>query len=322
LAYTVRGFLLFDPEVSSEWLENKRLLPFEKPAVNLLVVVLFYVGIFGALRRRKGTFFLLIYLLNIALLQLLAAYPPSWSRAIGVLPALYYFAGWGIEQISLLGPRVREPVRRFVPVMIVILVLSAGFSDVKVYWDWIRGEDFAQAQEPAIKVDELARWQQLQLEELERGHKAFSIYEWQAGWDLTITEVKDVQWLDWDDRKLVAEGQWLVIIGDIKNLALGTISFSTREFVLRPLPVNGVFQLDEEATRAAGQHYGIKNAASGIRGVQIEPGQTVPFLVAFDAPEELEEAALQATNMLWYKIGSVEEPAPLPTDPPATQASP
>lgn len=211
---------------------------------------------------------------------------------------------------------------RFIRSSLVAIVLIAALYDVSVYWAWIQGEDFAQAQEPAIKVNELARWQEIQLERLEEENRPFSIYEWQAGWDLTITEVKNAEWLDWNDRKLKANGQWLVIIGDIKNLTMEEISLSTREFVLRPLPLNGEYQVQEEATKVAGLQYDLEKAAAVTEGVSLKPGQNVPFLVAFDAPKALEEAALQATSMLWYKIGSVDEPATSPADKPTTPRTP
>lgn len=306
LEYSLRGFLLFDPEVSSEWMENTRLLPYRKPAVNIFVVALFYIGITIALLKKKGSYFLLVYILNIAILQLFSVYPPGWSRAIGVLPALFYFAGWGIEHLSILGTRVRKPMGRFMPALLLIGVLIVALFDVQVYWAWIKSEDFAKAQEPAIKLKELARWQQLQFEGLEESNKAFSIYEWQVGWDLTIIEIKNSEWLDWNDQKLEADGQWLVIIGDIKNLTMGEISVPSREFILATPSLKGEIQLHGDATRAAGLQYGVENTAVQIGGISIRPGEKVSFVAAFDVPEEMEEAVLQANSMMWYKIGSVE----------------
>lgn len=309
LEYALRGFLLFDPEVSNEWVENKRLMPYMKPAINIIVAVMFYVGIAIALLKRKGSFFLLVYILNIAILQLLSVYTPGWSRAIGVLPAIYYFAGLGIEHISTLSTRLRKPMARVMPALLLIVSLILAAYDVTVYWDWIQGEDFAEAQEPAIKVNEFARWQSMQLEGLEEGNKPFSIYEWQVGWDLYITEIEQAEFLDWNNRILEADGQWMMVFGEIKNLTMEVISVSSSEFVLSTPSLEGEIQLHGDATRAAGLQYGIENTVAEFEGVYIKPSQKVSFVVAFDVPERTEEAVLQANRLMWYKIGSIEQAA-------------
>ena len=154
----------------------------------------------------------------------------------------------------------------------------------------------------------------MQLEGLEEGNKPFSIYEWQAGWDLTIIEIEQAELLDWNNRVLMADGQWMMVFGELKNLTMEVISVSSSEFVLSTPSLEGKIQLNDDATRAAGLQYGIENIAAEIRGVSIKPSQKVSFVVAFDVPEETEEAVLQANRMMWYKIGSVEQTVDTPIE--------
>jgi 4-amino-4-deoxy-L-arabinose transferase-like glycosyltransferase len=180
VAYAARGFVLFDPAVSSEWVENPRLLPYKKPAVSLLVVVLFYLGFVGALPDGKGIFFLLVYVLNIVILQLPSTHIPSWSRAIGVLPAIYFFAGHGIDWLLVSTQRVARRLQPLVVGALLVAAVAASVYNVTVYWTWVRSERFAEAQSPAVPVTEMPAWQTGQLEQLRSGRGAFSIYEWQG----------------------------------------------------------------------------------------------------------------------------------------------
>jgi hypothetical protein len=192
------------------------------------------------------------------------------------------------------------------PAILCICIFILAAYDVTVYWDWIRGEEFAEAQEPAVKVNELARWQSMQFEGLEQGNKPFSIYEWQAGWDLYITEIEQAELIDWNNRILEADGQWMMVFGEIKNLTMGVISVSSSEFVLSTPSLEGEIQLHVDATRAAELHGGIEDSAAELGGISMEPRQKIPFVVAFDVPKETEEAVLQANRLMWYKIGSIE----------------
>lgn len=176
--YTIRGFVFFDPAVSSEGFENPRLIPPNFPAVNIVIILLFWLGLIVSFFKKKRDIILwIIYLLNILILQIPSIYIPSWSRAIGIIPVIYIFAGIGLEFI--ISKRLSK-IKMFNTV-IVILVLAFSLMDVAVYWNWVKSETFNLAQEPVVKVTEFKLWQKNQIIYIFSNKIPFTIDEWQNG---------------------------------------------------------------------------------------------------------------------------------------------
>jgi len=174
--YVSRGFLLFDGKVSSEGaVENKRYMPFETPAVNRVVHLLFSIGFMAGLVKWKHPFFLLTYLLSIVLLQIPTVYVPNWSRAIGILPAIYFFTAYGIDLLLKLQKRYGKAVI----VTISTVIIIAGINDIKIYWKFITSSSFLEAQGPALSIAELPAWQKAEFKWIENKHGPFSIYDWE-----------------------------------------------------------------------------------------------------------------------------------------------
>lgn len=178
LEFVFRGFVVFDKKVSNEGIENLRLLPLGAPCVNVLVQILFYTGIVIAFAKKKGHFFIMVYLLNIFLLQIPSVLIPSWSRALGTLPAIYYFAGFSLNELFLLF-RGRTKFRAYLlSFLTVISVTAFSFGDWQIYFNWVNSKVFKEAQEPSIKTDELSRWQKAQYQRIKNTGMSFTIYEW------------------------------------------------------------------------------------------------------------------------------------------------
>jgi hypothetical protein len=306
LEYAARGFLLFDGEVSNEWTENKRLIPPETPAVNILVQGLFYIGLIIALRRRKGYFFILVYIFNFILLQLMSVYIPSWSRAIAVLPVLYYFASIGIDEISRLGARLEERVRWVLPSLVLLSVMTAAVYDGKVYWDWIQSETFTKAQRPAIEVSESAQWMRKQYEWVAAGNWPFTIYEWQGGWRLSVLRSARTEWVVWDHEKLLADEHWVVVYADVWSLREGNISLYPDDFILTTPALEEEISLSLDATLAAGSFEGCESTVADRDGMQVREGEMTRIVLAFEVPDTIGAATLQAKNGMTFRVENLE----------------
>ena len=175
IEYSVRGFLLFDPSVSAEGIENQRLIPPHRGAVDWLTVAFFWVGLCVSLTKgRKKTLWLTIYFLNILLLQIPSVFVPSWSRALPVLPIVYLFAGVGVEELC------RKLCKRSTLGTIILSLIFICFSlkNVQIYWCWVVSDKFKSAQQPTITLDELERWQDAQITWMNAGKLPFTFYEW------------------------------------------------------------------------------------------------------------------------------------------------
>jgi hypothetical protein len=306
LEYAARGFLFFDGEVSNEWTENKRLMPADTPAVNLLVQGLFYLGLIVALRRRKGFFFLAVYILNFLILQLMSVYIPSWSRAIGVLPALFYFACIGIETIHDLRIKLGERMRWAVPALILVSIMAAVVSDGKVYWDWVQGEAFTKAQRPAIEVVDYTQWQRKQYEWIEAGNRPFTTYEWQVGWRLSVVKSARANWVVWEGEKLLADEHWVVVYADVWSLREGTITLHSDDFVLTTPALDKEIPLSIDATHAAGSTEGLETTVADRTGMPVRDGEMTRIVLAFEVPDSIGAATLQAMNGMTYRVENFE----------------
>ena len=156
-AYAFRGFVLFDRSVSNEGIENQRYLPFNKPAFDLLTVGLFYLGVFIVFNKKKfKDFFLLLFILSILFLQIPTVYIPNWSRAIPLLPTIYYFVAIAIQKLESLKLKINT---RF---LICIFAVFSVTLNLLIYRSHIQSEKFIQAQRPYIEVGQVKIWQEHQ----------------------------------------------------------------------------------------------------------------------------------------------------------------
>lgn len=177
--YSADGFFFFKKNVSSEGIENHRLLPLGKPAVNYFTVFLFYSGLTFSVIKKKGLFFWLIYLSNIVFLQIPSVFIPSWSRAVGILPVIYYFSALGMQEILIICKKIFKNINYPVVLCLATVVLIFAINDLKVYWKWVVSDEFLSSQEPAVKISELKDWQKCQYQEIKEGRSVIITYDWQ-----------------------------------------------------------------------------------------------------------------------------------------------
>jgi hypothetical protein len=179
--FAIRGFVFFDPAVSSEGVENMRYIPQGRAAVNNIIVVLFLAGLFISFLKKKGSFsWWIIYGLNILLLQIPSALTPGWGRALGVCPIIYLFAALTLEEI---WKSLNKRMKYIATVGIMSLVLFSSFMDISTYWQWVNGEQFRSAQRPAIELGESEAWENAQIDWIKNGKFPFTFYDWQnADW--------------------------------------------------------------------------------------------------------------------------------------------
>ncbi|RJR25945.1 hypothetical protein C4578_00580 [Candidatus Microgenomates bacterium] len=174
--YTFRGFALFDGRVSGEGFENKRLIPLGKSAVSPAIIILYYVGLALAIKRKRSSFWLFILVINFLLVQVLSVYIPAWARGIGVLPSIYYFVACGLEEILVI---VKKKGLTFFVFGLLVLFIVIPYGDFQTYWQWVKSEEFVQFQEPAVKMIEYEDWQKLQWRWMSGARHPFTHYQWQ-----------------------------------------------------------------------------------------------------------------------------------------------
>ena len=176
LDFIGKGFVLFDSSVSSEGIENQRLVPPGKSGVNHLIKLFFWLGLMISILKRKGNVaWWFIYGLNILVLQIPSVFVPSWSRAIGAIPIIYLFVGLAVEELDLF---LRLKVGNWSRIFLVFVFLAASFWDINTYWQWVKSDRFKFAQQPAIELGELQDWQKAQVEWTKKGKVPFTIYQW------------------------------------------------------------------------------------------------------------------------------------------------
>jgi 4-amino-4-deoxy-L-arabinose transferase-like glycosyltransferase len=175
--YSLKGFLFFDPPVSSEGIENQRLVPPGKAAVNGLIKLFFWGGLLISLFKKKGHFlWWLIYGLNILLLQIPSVFVPAWGRAIGVIPIIYLFAGLAAEELYSF---LKTKLGGWLLVLLVLVFLISSYFDFSTYWQWVDSQSFNLAQRPTIEVSQFQDWQRHQIKWIKAGRFPFTFYQWQ-----------------------------------------------------------------------------------------------------------------------------------------------
>lgn len=177
--YSIKGFILFDPRVSGEGVENHRLMPFGHPAINYLLIPAYYLGLIASVARRRGYYFVSLLLLNIIMLQIPSVLIPSWSRSLIILPALYYFVASGLFTLFSTLRLIKHNRLRHCSVFIFIFfVLFVGISDIKTYWKWVNSNEFINSQQPAISVNEVPAYQNVQIQKIMQGFYPLNFSEW------------------------------------------------------------------------------------------------------------------------------------------------
>jgi hypothetical protein len=180
-SFAVRGFVFLDNRVAAEGVENKRLVPNNSSGVNNLIKILFWLGIILLFIRKRGDYiWFIVYILNIILLQIPTVFIPSWSRAIGTIPIIYFFVAITLQEVQISINLSRFKQKMLFYFLISLLLITASLSDLKRYWIWVNSPIFYAAQQPAIDVSKVKPWLSTQLLRLSNNQPVLNNYEWNA----------------------------------------------------------------------------------------------------------------------------------------------
>jgi hypothetical protein len=113
--------------------ENPRYLPPNKPPVNSLVKIFFYVGLITSLLKLKKTWiWISIYTLGIIFGQILTVNPPNGARGLIILPTIYIFFALGFYEVYLLLLKNKLLIISFI-----ILAIIYSYLDFSYYQNWM-----------------------------------------------------------------------------------------------------------------------------------------------------------------------------------------
>jgi len=178
--YSLKGFVLFNTSVAGEGIENSRYLPPKTPPINYFIVILYYLGIIVALISRRGYVFLGIIVMNILFLQIPSVLIPNWSRGLISLPAMYYFAGYGLACLWKIVNLTAKPIIVVgLKIATIAIIAYTALSDVHIYYKWVNSRQFTAAQQPAILVGDIPLYQKAQVDRISNGMWPFSFYQWE-----------------------------------------------------------------------------------------------------------------------------------------------
>lgn len=175
LVFAIRGFILFDERVTHQGIENQRLIPM-KSAVNRVLIPVVVAG-FGMMII-DGVWIpcLVLYGLNLFILQSMSVLTPSWSRGLSYLPIIYLGFGYGLKYLWKIVEGFGWKKWGFG--VIILGCIWIGVEDIQTYFDYVTSVDFKIAQQPAIGMDEYPKWSKAMRSWLDQGNLPFSYYDW------------------------------------------------------------------------------------------------------------------------------------------------
>jgi hypothetical protein len=129
-----------------------------------------------------------------------------------------------------------------------------------------------------------------------------------------IDEVSRTGLLRQEERELAPLGHWVIVYGELRNHTESTTTVTSGHFSLATVTPAGDVQPDREATSIAAHQAGIEQSVGGAGGIQLEPGQAHPLVVAFDVPRTATGLAVHlAHGERVVPLGSLDEIPVVPT---------
>jgi hypothetical protein len=129
---TFRSWILLEP-VNGGGIENPRYLPLKNSPVNMIIRLLFIIGLFLSLKQLKKTYvwwFVLIF--GIIFGQILTVDPPNGARGLILLPIIYFFSAITLEKIYAVCHK-----NIIVLSLIVVISLLISYYDFLYYQYWM-----------------------------------------------------------------------------------------------------------------------------------------------------------------------------------------
>lgn len=179
ISYTIRGFLFLDGSIMNEGTENSRYLPFKTPPVNLIIKVLFFLGIiYFVLRKRSLIWFFVIF--SILITQAMSDLPPNFSRGLLYIPIIYFIVGLflynALDKIANYFKIKKNII--YIYSLLLVLALFIFIYDANIYFSWMKSPSEYSSRQPAIDYKEFKVWQNYQIKRVRTGQLPVTNYEW------------------------------------------------------------------------------------------------------------------------------------------------
>lgn len=176
VSYTTRGFILLDPGVGGEGLENKRYGPVKKAITDPLTRILFFSGLITLVFFHRKDYFLVIFaLIGTLAFQILTEYPPNFARGIFAVTFIYLVVAVFLDKIWLIKHR------KYLKNGLFVMVLLICIWNTQYYFSWGSGQELANARVYAIEYSQVPTWINLEKQAIMAGKPNIAItsQEWQ-----------------------------------------------------------------------------------------------------------------------------------------------
>lgn len=129
---TFRSWILLEP-IDGGGIENPRYLPLKNSPANIVIRLLFIVGLFLSLKQLKTTYvWWFIFIFGLIFGQILTVDPPNGARGLILLPIIYFFAALTLEKIyNLCNKNI------FILSLIIVISLLVAYNDFSYYQYWM-----------------------------------------------------------------------------------------------------------------------------------------------------------------------------------------
>lgn len=153
ITYTARGFMLIDPAVSGQQLENQRYTPQDEAMVDPLTKILFFLGVIILFWTKKDIFLPTLVFFATLGMQALTEAPPNFSRGFFGLLFVYFIVGVFLDWLWNLKAR-----SSYLLLIMSIILLGVCAWNVHNYFEWNKDHRLADARVYYIEYDQVPLW--------------------------------------------------------------------------------------------------------------------------------------------------------------------
>lgn len=126
-------------------------------------------------------------------------------------------------------------------------------------------------------------------------------------WSVRVSSFDIRSAINWKGESLTANGQWLIVYGEVRNISTATDNIRKGDFTLNQTGTVGASSINGDATGGAGLDAGVSQTVAGFSGVKLSPGRSWPLVLAFGIKDSTESAKLRLTGADdWIHLNLVE----------------
>jgi len=175
--YTFRGFIVFDGSIMNEGIENSRYVPSNTSPINLVIKVLFILGLIYFVFKKKMYIWWFV-IASILITQVTSVLPPNFSRGIFYLPVIYFICGVFVYNLIFKISTKFRINKNSIYALIIVFSLFIFIYDLKLYFSWMKEAYVEKVRQPAISYNEFNDWQNYQINIIKRGDYPINNYDW------------------------------------------------------------------------------------------------------------------------------------------------